>query len=262
MLLNQTKNHAYFKEEKLGKIVAFKGTKGGVGTTTLAVEFCALAVSLGYKTAAIDLDYICGDLPVRLNIEPAKMIFNLADLADLEDELDPRIFYKTAAINSEGIMVFGLHDGQVPISRLSQHKAARVFESAIKAFDYTVVDLPPTADDFPSSLANLSGCTILITTPEVSSILRARQFLEAQSAKGMRNTLILINRSLRKRDSITTSEIERYIGLSPIGVISEKTFHFRLAANTGEYLINDTGKISREIRGALGKIFQFFLSAR
>src|SRR5207237_5664473 len=44
-------------ESKLGKVYTFIGTKGGVGTTTLAVNFASVLAQRTFSTVAIDLDW-------------------------------------------------------------------------------------------------------------------------------------------------------------------------------------------------------------
>ena len=52
-------------ESKLGKVYTFIGTKGGVGTTTLAVNFAAVQAQRKQTTVLIDLDWGVATAPSR-----------------------------------------------------------------------------------------------------------------------------------------------------------------------------------------------------
>src|SRR5258708_471038 len=54
-----------------GDVYAFVGAKGGVGTTTVAVNLAsALAKSANESTLLIDLNTVCGDAAVFVGVEP------------------------------------------------------------------------------------------------------------------------------------------------------------------------------------------------
>ncbi len=238
-----------------GKILAFKGAKGGVGTTTMAAEFCVLATSLGYSVLSVDLDNICGDLPLRLNLDPGKIRFRITDLAVFGDILDTKVFYKTATLSEDGVFVLGApKEGTIP-NDIDFVSVQRVIDSARKAFEYIILDLPPSTDHFTSHFAEMLDRTVLITTPDISALLRAKQLIESLN-NGKQRINLVINRSLGNRDVIIRNEIESYLGLRASGVIPEKSFPFRLAANTGEILIKNPGKPGRELKKTLGRILK------
>jgi len=54
--LERAPKHAVAGESKLGKLYTFIGTKGGVGTTTLAVNFASVLAQRKLSTVLIDLD--------------------------------------------------------------------------------------------------------------------------------------------------------------------------------------------------------------
>src|SRR5215813_9803670 len=57
--------------QKLGKLVAFTGARGGVGTTTVAVNLAwHLANRQNRRVALVDLDLQSGDCGMMLNLKP------------------------------------------------------------------------------------------------------------------------------------------------------------------------------------------------
>ena len=63
--LEHAPRHGTAGESKLGKIYTFIGTKGGVGTTTLAVNFASVLAQRRQSTVAIDLDWIGNDVAMQ-----------------------------------------------------------------------------------------------------------------------------------------------------------------------------------------------------
>lgn len=55
---------------RLGKIYTFLGTKGGVGTTTLAVNFAGVLAQRKQQTVLIDLDWTANDVAMHLGAAP------------------------------------------------------------------------------------------------------------------------------------------------------------------------------------------------
>ena len=55
---------------KLGKIYTFLGTKGGLGTTTLAVNFASVLAQRKQNTVLLDLDWTGNDVAMQLGAAP------------------------------------------------------------------------------------------------------------------------------------------------------------------------------------------------
>src|SRR3954453_14050879 len=68
--LERAPRHAVASESKLGKMYTFVGTKGGVGTTTLAVNFAAVLAQRKLSTVLIDLDWVGNDVAMQLVAAP------------------------------------------------------------------------------------------------------------------------------------------------------------------------------------------------
>ena len=58
-------------ESKLGKIYTFVGTKGGVGTTSIAVNFAAVLAQRKQRSVLIDLDWVGNDVASAARRHPA-----------------------------------------------------------------------------------------------------------------------------------------------------------------------------------------------
>jgi pilus assembly protein CpaE len=83
------------------KAYAFCGSRGGVGSTSLAVNFgCILAQNPANTVALIDLDLAMGDADVCLDIVPD---YTLADIALNIDRIDLQLLKRSLSRHSTGL---------------------------------------------------------------------------------------------------------------------------------------------------------------
>jgi len=150
-------------------VVAVASGKGGVGKSTVAVNF-ALALKLrGSQVGLMDADIYGPSVPIMMGV----------------GEVDPRA--TAFPIDRYGIklmsMGFVVPTSQAVIWRGPMvHKAVTQFLTDIAwgALDYLVIDLPPGTGDAQLTLtqtAPLSGA-IIVTTPQEVSLIDARKGLE------------------------------------------------------------------------------------
>src|ERR1051325_8261303 len=76
--LERAPRHAAAGESKLGKIYTFIGTKGGLGTTTMAVNFAAVLAQRKASTVLIDLDWTGNDAAMQLGASPQYTLMEVA----------------------------------------------------------------------------------------------------------------------------------------------------------------------------------------
>ena len=77
--LERAPRHGTPGESKLGKIYTFIGTKGGVGATTLAVNFASVLAQRKLSTVAIDLDWIGNDVAMQLGASPQYTLMEVGE---------------------------------------------------------------------------------------------------------------------------------------------------------------------------------------
>src|SRR6185369_17148375 len=77
--LERAPRHGGGGESKLGKIYTFIGTRGGVGTTTMAVNFAAVLAQRKTSTVAIDLDWIGNDVAMQLGASPQYTLMEVGE---------------------------------------------------------------------------------------------------------------------------------------------------------------------------------------
>ena len=162
----------------LGQIAAVYGAKGGVGQSVIAVNLAvAVSKATGKKVALVDASAWSGDVGLLLELNHPYGMLDLLPHAD-DEGLDKPVFDTVLAKHSSGISVL-LAKGETDASEAPVAASlGRILAALRELFDCVVLDLAP----FPSqcSLVGLGSAdkTLLVTTPEVTSIHKTRLFLE------------------------------------------------------------------------------------
>jgi pilus assembly protein CpaE len=195
---------------KDGKIINIIGSKGGVGTTTVAVN---LAVSLAEKksvqsVALIDMNLLFGDIPLFLEIEPK---YNWSEITKNISRLDDTFLKNILSVDSSGVCVLPSP------SYLSKRNVAtpaimeRLLMVMIRMFDYVIVDGGQSLGDISLKILQLSDSVLLISVLSLPCLSNTNKLLRTFSDLGYppeENIKVVINRYLKKSDiSIKDAEI-------------------------------------------------------
>ena len=155
------------------KIVAIVGPKGGVGKTTISANLAIALSVMGKKVIAVDLDLGASNLHTLFGIRETKATlddFVLNKIANLPD-----IVLETS-INNLGIIC----GGNVPgIANLNYNKKLKLIHnlSQLKT-DFVLLDLGAGASFNVVDFLIIAQEGILVTTPEVPSLLNAYSFIK------------------------------------------------------------------------------------
>jgi pilus assembly protein CpaE len=185
----------------LGRMCLFYGAKGGVGTTTIAINTAiALAQDLKRRTALVDANLQFGDLRVfmDLGLDTASMV-NAITEADLDSDLLKRLMVK----HRSGIELLlappspADADNVVERQRNDPGSLTNVLNLLRKAYDYTLVDMAKTIDDFNLQLFDEADLIFVIMTADLSCLKNVRLVLETMDSLGYeRNKVqLVLNRS-------------------------------------------------------------------
>ena len=127
------------KKKGSGKLFAVLGTKGGVGSSTVAVNLAVqMARSSGKRTLLLDFSRPLGDVAALLDLRPS---FQIRDAIENVKRLDSTMFASLLAAHRSGLKVLAgaarLEDWQ----DASPATIERIIEIAQREFDLVVMDL-------------------------------------------------------------------------------------------------------------------------
>ncbi len=167
---------------KGGKVIAVFGTKGGCGSSTVAVN---LAVALHQETkdrvALVDANLEFGDVGVLLNLPSNRSI---ADLASPQVEMDEDLISSVMASHSCGIRALLAPPRPEMAELVGVQHLKRIGELLPKMFDYTVMDLARTFQESMVTLLDAADQIVLVATNDIPSIKNAKVFFELTEQLG------------------------------------------------------------------------------
>jgi pilus assembly protein CpaE len=201
------------RDREPGQIVAVFSPKGGVGRTTIAVNFAVSAASdLGQKTVLVDGSFQFGDVGVLLNLNPKNK--SIADLVpEMEAGGEPESIDTFVINHSSGVRVLLAPPSPEMAEMITPAGVRKILEVLRATNDLVVVDC--TANFSDTTLAILDAADVILTalTLEITSIKNMRLFLEVADQLGYESSKIKL--ILNRADStlgIRVSDVEHSIG--------------------------------------------------
>src|SRR6266853_1348923 len=94
-------------ESKLGKVYTFLGTRGGIGVTTLAVNFAAVLAQRKQSVVTVDLDWTANDVAMQLGAAPQ---YTLAEVGENLARMDQALFESFVTRDPLGFFLIGPSD--------------------------------------------------------------------------------------------------------------------------------------------------------
>jgi len=153
------------------KIMVMSG-KGGVGKSTVSVNFAASLALQGYEVGILDADIHGPDIPRMCGVENRPLV-------SYGEGLEPIKVFKGLKTISTGLLSPDPDKAIVWRGPL-KHRAIQQFLGDVNwgDLDYLVIDLPPGTGDEPLSVAhlikNVDGA-IIVTTPQDVALLDSRK---------------------------------------------------------------------------------------
>lgn len=192
-----------------GKVFGFVGAKGGVGTTTLAVNVATALGAVGKpsRTLVADLHQSGGDAALFLGAEPR---FSTADALANTHRLDETFFRGLVTQVAPGLDLLASPE-RATATHVDSGKVRSVIDFAASAYRYTVLDLP-RAD--PAVLDGLDGLAaiVIVATQDLAAVRGASRMAAALRERyGAPRVTVVVGRSDRQGD-IEPRDVERAVG--------------------------------------------------
>lgn len=191
-----------------GPVFAFVGAKGGVGTTTTAVNVATTLVKLSPGGALLmDLHLAYGDAAVFLGADAR---FSVLDALENLHRLDAEFLKSLVCRTVSGLDLLASADR--PATRLLDvRRLGSVIQLAASQYAYTVLDVPRsdlTVLDALDDVANL----VVVANQELATVRNAGRMAAALRARYPKtNVTTVINRT-DGRSEINQQDVEKAVG--------------------------------------------------
>jgi pilus assembly protein CpaE len=173
--LEKAPRRASTGQSKLGKIYTFLGTKGGVGTTSLAVNFASVLAQRKQQTVLIDLDAIGNDVAMQLGAAPQ---YTLQEVGENLARMDQALFEGFVARDALGFFLVGPPDALEQHGYFSEAMFREFGTFLIEKYESIVVDAGRSvSDEIVLGALQASTSIFLVVTQEFPTIRNAQRYL-------------------------------------------------------------------------------------
>jgi pilus assembly protein CpaE len=196
--LERAPKHAVAGESKLGRLYTFIGTKGGVGTTTLAVNFAAVLAQRKVSTVLIDLDWVGNDVAMQVGAAPQ---YTLMEVAENLDRMDQALFEGFVARDPLGFFLVGPPDALEHHGHFSDHMFREFATFLVDKYEAVVIDgSRAISNEVVMAAAQVSAAVFLVIDQEFPSIRNAQRYITYMMRMGFNQDQIkvVVNRYTKK----------------------------------------------------------------
>ena len=222
-----------------GRAVAFYGSKGGVGSSTLAHNMAwTMSERLMQETALIDLDSSWGTTALDFAYDSASGLEEaLADAGRLDDALLDRIMVRHTSRLS--ILPTSSSLNTKPITDSSAYEAIL---SAVRSISpLAVLDIPHIWNEWTTNILTTVDDVVITTVPDLANLRNTKNLIDFLKAQRPHDTdpILVLNQTGRcrtKEDEISVDNFAGAVGLEPSLVIGFDPDTFSRACNEGKML--------------------------
>lgn len=221
-------------QQNLGRVISFFGSKGGVGTTTLAVHLATnLAQRHHKRTLLIDHKHELGHVALYLGLKESQYHFD--ELIRNVDRLDADLLNGFVVKHANGLEVLASPDMCAPPHNGTPEDIEGVIEFLRRQYDYILIDSSVAYKDIVPTLLQTSNEICMISTPDVAALRDLARHVEYLSLNDtVREKLrIIINRST-SNDAVSAEQIQDLVRFPVAIAIPNNYAELVQAINAGE----------------------------
>jgi pilus assembly protein CpaE len=225
------------KSAPLGRIIAFVGSKGGVGSSTIAHNIAwHLSQKHSLETIITDLDLAFGTASLNFNHDAGGGIF---EALSQPDRVDSTLIDRLMTKLGDKLNLLNSISGVERDFSIEAHAVETVLNTVRQSSPMIVVDVPNMwAPWIKYTLLNADE-VIITATPELPSLRNAKSMvdlLKQHRSNDRAPSLVLNQVGVPKRPEIPTSEFAKALGITPSVVIPYDPYTFGTAQGNGQML--------------------------
>ena len=231
------RENSSLKTKKKGKVIGVFGCKGGVGTTTVAVN---LATSFTRNdteitSALLDMNMVFGEIPLFLEMSPK---FHWGEITKNTDRLDDIFLSNILEKHPSGVSVLSspAHlNGHIEPTPAVMTKLLGLMR---QMFDHIVIDVGQSTNDTALKVFEAADAILLVTTPSLPCLTNTSKLITSLKDMGYFNEQrlkVILNRYIKKGD-ISLEDVETGIGQEVFWTIPNDFRTTMSAINNGKPL--------------------------
>jgi pilus assembly protein CpaE len=216
-----------------GKVLSFFGSKGGVGTTTLAVNLASTLTRQQKKVLLIDNHAEFGHVCLYLGLDGNRYHFH--ELIRNVNRLDSELLRGFIAKHSSGLEVLSSPESHDPNRSIDPDALERTIDFLRDEYDYLILDCETSLTEVNLAVMDSSDEICLVATPEIGAVRDLSRYIDnlSRNEKATTKLHIVINRH-SSNGAIGIEQIEKAIRLPVQTRVSNNFAECQKAINLGE----------------------------
>jgi pilus assembly protein CpaE len=175
--LERTPRRAASGASRLGKVYSFLGTKGGVGATTLAVNFAGVLAQRKHQVVLVDLDFTANDCAMQAGSSPQH---TLQEIGENLSRMDQALFEGFVTRDPLGFLLVGPPDHAEQRANFSEPMFREFANFLVEKYESIVIDAGRwLADEVVLAALQSSSTIFLVITQHFPAIRNAQRYIAA-----------------------------------------------------------------------------------
>lgn len=223
--------------QQLGRVVVFAGTRGGIGTTTVAVNTAwLLAHEHRRRTALIDLDLYFGTVALALDLDPGR---GLREALEQPSRIDSLFIERAMVRQGDHLAVLSAEEPIEEDAVIDPSAIDILLHELQQKFDWVVIDLPRGMGVLQRAAFNVASHVVLMCEPSLAGLRDAIRLngLVKELASHARVTVLQAGAGAQAgRASVERGEFEKSLGHKIDHVLPPDPKQATAASNAGKVL--------------------------
>lgn len=221
----------------MGRILAFIGAKGGVGSSTICHNV-AWTISSKYRNDVIltDLDLAFGTANINLDQDPPQ---GIAEAVYSPDRMDDILLDRLLAKCADNLSLLAAPSTLDRTYDFTQDAFNNVLEVAQRSSPTVVVDIPHQWTAWTKQVLALADEVVITAAPELANLRNAKNMLDKLAELRPNDSLpkLVMNQvGVPKRPEISVADFVRPLNVQPAVIIPFDPGLFGTAANNGQMI--------------------------
>ena len=180
-------------------VISFVGTRGGMGTTTIAVQMACNLLGRGKSKARVcvlDLDFQFGSTGLYLDISGGS---GMLEITSSPESIDGSFLRGTMCHHKSGLDVLVAPASVLPLDVVTPEIVAKLIAVAREEYEYVIIDLACVWTTWKHQALVDSDHIVFVTQLSVPAIREARRQLDTLRDQGVDDgaVLVVLNRYVK-----------------------------------------------------------------
>jgi pilus assembly protein CpaE len=221
---------------RLGRLVPFLGTRGGVGVTTITANVASMIANRrGRRVAAVDLDLQFGSLALALDVEPSH---GLREALENASRIDALYLERSMVRQSDTLHLLCAEEDLGDNLLLDPSSLDMILGELRSKFHYVLVDMPRAVTPCWHRMVELATHLVLVTDLSLAGMRDAARTLALMPAVNAACQCILVANRVgeHRKGEISREEFEKGAGRRIDLVLPFDRTGVAVAVNMGQTL--------------------------